>query len=371
MFDLHLREPGSPTTPRGSYAAFGARKQVAVVRRGLSDLLARHGLGDKPLKLVLNAYNMTFALEMPEGRVALRVHSGSTRSLEEIRGEIAWTHALHLEGRVSAPEPVGLFGGTPLGMTRIAGIERDVPVVAYTWLPGRHVGKNQPTRHAFLLGELMSRLHEMTRHWKLPVSTSRPVLADCIDGLPWRLPEDRTFREPFERANAVLRRLESTPRQLTHFDLHFGNVKVCRRRMSVFDFDDCLIAWPGADAAQAMFYLRREAPGDRLETAFWQGARTSPEELGIGREEFEWLVGGRALLLATDLAGTESASLAKIAPKYIEVTRRRLEYLLDTGMFDPSWPRCHKIIFSQRAISTPAESPCRSPLGSRGSERCG
>jgi Ser/Thr protein kinase RdoA (MazF antagonist) len=208
-------------------------------------------------------------------------------------------------------------------------------VVAYRWLEGRHVAKNRPTRHAFLLGQVMTQLHETTRNWSFAEGASRPVLRTMLDELPWRLPEPGPFAEIFERANAILSRLEATPRQLIHFDLHFGNVKVRRGEMFVFDFDDSVVAWPGVDASQAMFYLRREGVNDRLESAFWEGSGTSIEALGLTREEFEILIGGRALLLATDLAGTTSAKLAAIAPKWIDPMRLRVEHLLATGEYDP------------------------------------
>jgi Ser/Thr protein kinase RdoA (MazF antagonist) len=320
--------------PKG-YGELSSREQVSVVRGAVTKLLALHGLGDRPLALVLNSYNITFRLEMPFGKVAIRVNTGSTRSLAEVRGEIAWTAALAAGGEVRAPEPVSLFSGSSLATVSIEGIEREVPVVAYGWLEGRHVGKNRPTRHAYLLGQLMSDLHASTQNWSLPEGATRPVLHTMLDELPWRLPDSGPFAEIYERANAVLNRMASSPRQLIHFDLHFGNVKVHEAKLCVFDFDDSVIAWPGVDASQAMFYLRREGVNDRLETAFWEGSGTSVEGLGLTREEFEILVGGRALLLATDLAGTSSAKLAAIAPKWIETMRLRVENLLATGEYDP------------------------------------
>jgi Ser/Thr protein kinase RdoA (MazF antagonist) len=285
--------------------------------------------------LVLNSYNITFSLEMPDGKIALRVNTGSTRSLAEVRGEIAWTSALAAGGQVRAPEPEPLFGGSALATIRIDGLDRDIPVVAYRWLEGRHVAKNRPTRHAFLLGQVMTQLHETTRNWSFAEGASRPVLRTMLDELPWRLPEPGPFAEIFERSNAILERLQAMPRQLIHFDLHFGNVKVNRGEMCVFDFDDSVVAWPGVDASQAMFYLRREGVNDRLESAVWEGSGSSIEALGLTREEFEILIGGRALLLATDLAGTTSAKLAAIAPKWIETMRLRVEHLLATGEYDP------------------------------------
>jgi hypothetical protein len=160
------------------------------------------------------------------------------------------------------------------------------------------------------------------------------VLKTVLDELPWRLPSVGPFQDVYDRANTILARLLKDQMQLVHFDLHFGNVKIRKGKMSVFDFDDCVFTHPAHDAAQAMYYLRREGINDRLEEAFWRGAGTTVEQMGVTREEFEYLVGARGVLLATDLLGTKNADLAAMAERYVEVTRKRLEHLLRTGEFD-------------------------------------
>lgn len=313
---------------------YGARShvgQIRAIRRAINPLLESHRLEARP-RLVYHAYNTTFRLHTPEGESAIRVYSGSNRTHEEILGEIAWTRALHEDGRVQAPPPLDLFGGAPIARVQVDGMDREIAVVAYRWLEGRHVGAHRPLRSGFLLGQTMRRLHDMARDWALPPGASRPILRNAVDSLPWRLGESGPYREVFERANAILDR-HAPLRQLVHFDLHFGNVKVWRGEMSAFDFDDSLFASPGADAAQAVFYLRREA-GSPVEQAFWEGLGRKLEDFELSPSEFEILLGGRALLLATDLAGTQSASLAPLAPKYIEATRIRLEHLLKTGRYD-------------------------------------
>lgn len=316
------------------YRALSSVGQIRAIRRALTPLLDAHGLEAKPLRLAYHAYNTTFRLPTSEGEAAIRVYSGSNRTFEEVDGEIAWTRALYEDGRVRAPEPLDIFGDGPMARVQVDGMGREIAVVAYRWLEGRHVGAHRPPRSGFLLGQAMRRLHDMARDWSLPSGTSRPILRNAIDSLPWRLGESGPFREVFERANVILAR-QAPLRQLVHFDLHFGNVKVWRGEMSVFDFDDSLFASPGADVAQAVFYLRREI-GSGAERAFWEGLGRTLADLELSPAEFEILMGGRALLLATDLSGTQSAGLAPLAPKYIEATRIRLEHLLKTGRYDGS-----------------------------------
>jgi murein DD-endopeptidase MepM/ murein hydrolase activator NlpD len=76
--------------------------------------------------------------------------------------------------------------------------------------------------------------------------------------------------------------------------------------------------------------------GDKVTTESLLGYIGNTGESSTGKHlHFEILVGGRALLLATDLAGTSSAKLAAIAPKWIETMRLRVENLLATGEYDP------------------------------------
>lgn len=267
---------------------------------------------------------------------AIRLNTNSKRSLRHVLGELAWTSAIAAEDKISAPRPASVFGGLPWTTTEIDGLDRQVPILVYHWLPGRHVARRESRSGAEALGRLMHRLHDHGRHFAFPAGTERPALNNVLDELPWTLPELAIFRETEARANAVLKRL-GDPSQVIHFDLHFGNVKRDGEQFSVFDFDDSVISHPAVDAAQAMYYLRGRGP--EVEPAFWHGLQSSPEQLGVTRGEFEWLVGGRQLLLATDLMQTNNRDLAELAARYIEVSQVRLEHLAKTGTFEPSVAR--------------------------------
>lgn len=114
-----------------------------------------------------------------------------------------------------------------------------------------------------------------------------------------------------------------------------GNVKWYRGRLSVFDFDDSLMGLPIFDAYVTVFYLRCIKGGRELEAAYWKGLESSPEALGVTTSDFELLVASRSILLANELSRWDNAETLAIAPKYCEVTEKRLAHYFETGEFDP------------------------------------
>ncbi len=312
------------------------RSQVGRVRRALDEVLARHRLEGASVKLAAHAYNTTFRVTTDTFDAAVRVNVNSKRSFAEVRGEVAFVELVHRSGLVRVPEPLPIFGGKPYDTAEIAGFPTPCPVAAYRWIQGGAPSKSDPASAGKLLGETLRGLHSATEGVvQLPDGAERPVLGDVMDGLPMRLPTGGIFEEVLGRANEALDRLKVEPPQLTHFDLHFGNVKVHEGKMWAYDFDDSLWAWKAADVAQSMFYLRSTTDPDTSEAAFWDGFGTPMKELGISTEDFEMLVAGRALLLANDFLGNVNAYLREIAPRYLRVTEKRLRNMLETGRFEP------------------------------------
>ncbi|HJP84290.1 MAG TPA: phosphotransferase, partial [Fimbriimonadaceae bacterium] len=207
-------------------------------------------------------------------------------------------------------------------------------VVLYDWLDGRHFSNRIGRKGGHLIGRLIGRLHDHGQRFRFPPGASRPKMLDILDSVPWRLPEKGILREMRDKAQSVMEKFANVPRQVVHFDVHLGNLKIHRDEVSVFDFDDCLMAWPGLDIAQSMFYLRRSIHAEELERGLWEGLGKPLESYGLDREEFEVLVAGRALLLACDLLGNRNAELQKLAPQYVANTEVRIKNYLETGRFD-------------------------------------
>ncbi len=92
----------------------------------------------------------------------------------------------------------------------------------------------------------------------------------------------------------------SAPVHVLHADLHLGNAKWSRGRLSVFDFDDCVIGVPMHDLAG---------------------------------EPFEASVAGRGLLLLNELIGTETADFVQLLPRFVANLDLKLRHYLDAGEF--------------------------------------
>lgn len=317
-----------------SFGELTQRQQIASLRRTAEQAAREFGFPGSRLSLVAHAYNTTFRLEHETGRYAMRISVGSTRTEAQIAGEVAWVEALAQETDVLVPRPVK----TPSGgwLARIANPDFEAPrsVVLYHWLEGRHLSAYVSENSAEKIGQLMSKLHDHGASFRFPAGTERPELKDVIDSLPWRLPNEPLWTDAREEAQAAMDMQAKLPRQVTHFDVHFGNVKIHQGQIGVFDFDDSLMAWPGMDVAQSMFYMRRRKKAAAVERGLWRGLGKSCEDYGLTSKEFEALVAGRSLLLACDLLGHQNAELRAMAPTYIQNTEARLKHWRKAGRFD-------------------------------------
>lgn len=301
-----------------------------ALRRVALSALPLYGLEGARIELAHHGYNTTFRLQHARGAFALRINVGSSRTPAQIAGEVAWIEALSQETDICLPAPVRSLENELVARVQ----ERSV--VVYHWIEGRHFGKTLGLDSAKKIGELLAKLHAHGASYSFPNGTERPVLLDVVDSLPWRAPETPLWTDTRDEAQAVVEKLMRQQRQITHFDVHLGNVKIHRGEVSVFDFDDSLMAWPGMDVAQSMFYLRRAKRSVEVETALFRGLGRTLDDYGLSRREFEALVAGRALLLACDLLGNQNAELQKIAPMYIANTEARLVEFQRSGRFDTS-----------------------------------
>lgn len=120
-----------------------------------------------------------------------------------------------------------------------------------------------------------------------------------------------------------------------HADLHLGNLKWHRGRLSLFDFDDCVIGVPAHDLAVSTYYLR---PRAELEAALRDGyveARPLPV---VADAAFESLIAGRNLLLLNELCGTQTADFRAFLPAFLDNTVLKLRAFLDTGVYRHDTP---------------------------------
>lgn len=302
-------------------------------------------LADYPIEVsrvrVLNhLFNTTFRVDSPQGKFALRINTNSKREPEEMNAEVAWVDALARETDLWVPAPQRTEGGELIVECESAAMGRRLRGVLYSWLPGPDVWRTLDPRIAEAMGAATAKLHQHGRGFKFPEGARLHPLKDPYFGYPYQLREampnldHSLFERTFDLAVPILERLEADTLMPLHYDVHMGNVKWSRGRLSVFDFDDSLMGHPAFDAYVTVFYLRSREGWPELEARYWQGLGSSPEAMGVTKEEFEILVASRGILLANEMFRWGGATPEGLAVRMAGNTEKRLQHFFETGVFD-------------------------------------
>ena len=298
------------------------------------------------MRVLLHGFNTTFRIDATDGRTfALRVNVNSRRSDEHLAAEAAWLAALGedavVSDRISVPAPVPTLDAALRTTAWSDDLERDLPVLVMTWLPGRDLD-DPDIDGARALGAAMATLHEHVLRWSLPPGTSLPDVDDPIDEMRAAIAADRSvttadqravFAAAHDRVRELIAELRTAPSMPTvpiHADLHGGNVKWFRKRIAVFDFDDACIGTPAHDLAIALYYLRDDNPIEQALLDGYTSVRPLPE---YEQGQLEAVVAGRNLVLVGDVLTMTTADIRAIAPDYLARSARKLQAYLDTGRY--------------------------------------
>jgi Ser/Thr protein kinase RdoA (MazF antagonist) len=325
---------------RRPFAERSARSQIHQLRRVAQAALADYAITPTSLRLLRHAYNTSFRVDTDDGRrFAMRINAANPKSTEALAAELSWLAALAEDGEVAVPKPLPTKSGALRTAVWSEALDRELPVVMMSWLPGKDLDEPTPTA-CRALGRLAAHLHEHAARWTMPEGTTLPALSTVFMDVPNRLVLDHPLltadrREVFD---AALERIEATyaavfaagPVHPIHADLHGGNVKWLRGRLAVFDFDDAMMGTPLHDLAISAYYLRDDL---ELEAAVMDGyaeVRPLPE---FTTDQFEAFVAGRNLVLLNDVVHLDNAEIRSIAPTYVANAALKLRYFLDTGVF--------------------------------------
>lgn len=321
------------------YGALDHDDQVAALLPVAAEGATALGLEVEEITLTHHGYNTTFDVRAAGGRrYAVRVLTNSASRPEQLEAQHAWMQAIARETDVDVPVPVTGPDGTTWTAVPSEALEREVTVVAASWLPGADL-EVPSLEHAHELGVVMATLHDQASVWELPAGTTLPDFTDpllgdedLLTGLDVPAPDAALLAESLQLTREAFERTGAAELQLTiHGDLHGGNLKWYEGRLAVFDFDDSGIATAALDLATTTFYLREET--GTLEAGLregYQAIRALPE---IDLVDFEALVASRQLLLANALLGTSTASLRQQAQDYLQTSLDRLRRWRETGRF--------------------------------------
>lgn len=261
-------------------------------------LLAHWGLEGAPCRLVAHRENRVYAVQMPQGRAALRLHRPGYHDRAALRSELDFMAHLAASGlRVPAP-----FAASSGALLVGAG---DPPVMAdlLEWLEGAPLGRSgeplpwadpAPLFHA--LGVTLARLHSAADAFDPPTGFSRPAWdgAGLLGEAPlWGRFWDNPALSAEERA-LLLRARDAARRALAafapgadygliHADAVRENVLVHAGTLSLIDFDDCGYGFRLFDLATALHPNRDEPGFAEIRAALLEGYR-SQRALGAEAE---------------------------------------------------------------------------------------
>lgn len=322
------------------FAEVTARTQVNRLRRLARAALPAWGLPDASLTLLHHGYNTTFRVDLPDGsRFALRVNTQPHKTAAHLRAEVAWLAALSAQTGLRVPTPQPTAAGALSAVVPSPDHGRALPLVLFSWLPGRDLGDRWTLSQTRAVGAVMARLHEHATRWTMPADAELPLFDDVLTDLPNRLADhpalDAEARQVLSTAYERAQRLQheafaGVPMIPLHADLHGGNIKWHDNQLAVFDFDDAGLGAPALDLAISAYYLRDDEAAEQALLAGYASVRALPS---VTPEQFEAMVAGRNLLLVNDLLEQPNADLRAMVPGYVTTSVTRLRHWLDTGKF--------------------------------------
>lgn len=316
------------------------RAQLHRMRDAAGRALRDWGLDTSSVRVLSHDYNTTLRVDAPDGRrFALRISLNSPRNRAEVEAEALWINALDEDTTVVVPRVVPTLDGRLCSTVRVVGIDRDLPVMVFSWLTGRNLGAGATLQQIGELGRAMARLHQHAAQWNPPAgsavrSLNRPFMdsPNRIEAIePVATPvQQQVIREAYDEAAGRLATRLAGPTMLIHADLHPWNVRWSRHGLSVFDFNDFGYGVALQDLAIAAFYLRGDS---RKEQQLLQGYESVQSLPGFTTAEFEAMLAARNLLMLVDVSSSLTAESTEFAQRYLATTVSRMQHYLASGTF--------------------------------------
>lgn len=269
--------PFDQLTERGQ-----ARRLLTLARQALT----QYPLDVRRVALLSMAYNTMFRVETPERTYVLRINGANRRTNGEIDGEMRWLAALRRDTDLRVAEAVANCDGGYVTEVEYPGVPDKRQIAVFGWVPGKNLAREMKLEHWVEVGRIAARLHEHAATFPVPSGMEKAnVLMDEGD------PESNWIFNPANRDHlpaeaaaiidpakaaildelaALYSRTDEAPRIL-HYDLHAGNMRIYRGKLSVIDFDDTRVGYPVQDVGITLFYLESRPEVEELRAAYRQG----------------------------------------------------------------------------------------------------
>lgn len=308
------------------------RGQTRRLREVAVAALAQYDFEVGRLRLVANDTNTTFRVDTTDGSTyALRVAARDEDTLVHTETELAWLDSLVDEPTIRAAHPHRNAAGDLITFITHPAVPDTRRCVVFDWLWGNTIGEAATAADYRLLGELSARLHTHGEQFALPAG-SQPLVWDRVFYYPTEpvvLFEDqfhhimtpdraRVVETVLERCELELARLHrEVPVSICHGDLHPWNVMRYRGVLSVFDFEDLMVAAPVQDIAITLFYNRDRAEYPDLAAGFEQGYRSLREWPVEFDGQLRLLMAARTVMFINYVLRLGAAGLAEEPTEFV------------------------------------------------------
>jgi Ser/Thr protein kinase RdoA (MazF antagonist) len=317
FFDLPAEEQ------QGSLTAFAA------------ELLKSYGIYDAKISCINFEFNATFSVETQSGtKYALRININSTRTIENMRGEIEWVRHLNRTSGIHTPTPIATVADEYIVSALHADSGQEMYGVMYSWLEGEELGDEPTLSQLHEVGRAIAILHQESADFALSADAALPTFNDFFWGTEDYLFSDKSklsdvdhalLKEAHDHIMRFTRELyENSPVHIIHADFHGWNLMWNEDRLSIFDFDDCGFGLEAQDLAVAMYYL--DTP--EQDAALLDGYKSVKPLPDYTKLAMKALLLQRRLLLLNYLFETKNQEHQEMLPAYLEKSLERVSTFL-------------------------------------------
>ncbi len=300
-----------------------------------SDLLKNYGIHDAKISCINFEFNATFSIETDSGtKYALRININSTRTVENMKGEIEWVRHLNRTSGIHTPTPIATLNDEYI----ISGFHKDseqtLHAVMYSWLEGEELGDEPTLEQLHEVGRAIAILHQESHYFSLSSESSLPTFNDFFWGTEDYLFSNKsklsdTDRASIKEAHDHIMKFTNelyanSPVHIIHADFHGWNLMWNDNRLSIFDFDDCGFGVEAQDLAVVLYYL--DTP--EQDVAILNGYRSVKPLPQYSDLAMKALLLQRRLLLLNYLFETKNQEHQEMLPAYLEKSLERVKTFL-------------------------------------------
>jgi Ser/Thr protein kinase RdoA (MazF antagonist) len=315
-----------------------SENQIESFSKSAQEMLSGYGLTDIEIKCINYEFNATFSVVTGGGdKYALRINVNSTRSLENMQGEIEFVNFVSRVPGVRVARPVANNNDSFISSILHLESGRTIYGILYTWLEGEEIGDEPTHVQLVALGAAMAKLHQSSREFKLSDNSKLPTFSHWLWGTEDFLLSSKSLltKEQFtaiERAIEIIEAdtkdlYDSNPAQIIHGDLHGWNLMWHEGELFIFDFDDCGYGIPHQDLAITLYYL--DTP--EQDAAVIEGYKSVCALPTYTKAQMDSLLLQRRLVLLNYLYETKNPEHKAMLPAYLEKSMERVNGFL-TGV---------------------------------------